>query len=233
MLCCDRSIPVPHGPLRMRRKSIGPVQIGAHASDHAHAALLCRDDTFAEQVTSLQEFAVTVELHLGRIEGQDSGNADEDDVDFGGMPIVRPLLHVHDRAVILGHVCLTHAANSLLPRQCCRVQRSQALGKRDHFYCCPEGVNVNRVIRMRGTEIMQHGARRKNGSSGCETGLQETAPVQHDGSQSNARARAGTKAPPPAAIHTRNVVENVLLPVTVNRESCATRTRPEPFPPPV
>ena len=47
---------------------------------------------------SIQEFAVAVELHFGGIEGENSGDADEDDIRFGGMPVVRPLLYVHDRA---------------------------------------------------------------------------------------------------------------------------------------
>jgi len=42
---------------------------------------------------------------------------------------------------------------------------------------------------MRGIEIMEYGARRKDGSSGCKAGLQKTAPVQHGGSQCSAGVR--------------------------------------------
>ena len=34
---------------------------------------------------------------------------------FGGVPVVGPLLDVHHRGVVLGHVGLSHAANLLLP----------------------------------------------------------------------------------------------------------------------
>src|ERR1700722_9228785 len=39
---------------------------------------------------------------------------------------------------------------------------------------------------MRDIEIMQHGARRNDGSSGCEARLKKTAPVQHGDSQCSA-----------------------------------------------
>src|ERR1700735_1432403 len=39
---------------------------------------------------------------------------------------------------------------------------------------------------MRGIEIMQYGARRNDGSAGCEAGLKKTAPVQHGDSQCSA-----------------------------------------------
>ena len=73
----------------------------------------------------LQEFSMAMELNLRGIEGKDAGDADKDDVRFGGMPVVGPLFDVHDGRIVLGHVALSHAANLLLPGLCSLVNRSQ------------------------------------------------------------------------------------------------------------
>ena len=106
---------VAHGPLGMSFEGVGPVEIGAHARDDAHATLLCGGDAFAEEVAVVKEFSVAMEFHLRGIEGEDAGDADEDDVGAGGVPVVGPLLDVHDGRIVLGHVALADAADFLLP----------------------------------------------------------------------------------------------------------------------
>ncbi len=55
---------------------------------------------------------------LERIEGENTGDADEDQVGIRGVPVVSPLLDVHHGGIMLGHVALAHAANPLLPGFC-------------------------------------------------------------------------------------------------------------------
>ena len=74
------TVAVAHGPLRMGGKRIAPVEVGAHARDHAHLALLGGGHALAEEVAAIQVFSVAVKLHLRGIEREDAGDADKDDV---------------------------------------------------------------------------------------------------------------------------------------------------------
>ena len=117
---------VAHGPLGMGLERIAPVEVGAHARDDSHIALLRGGHALAEEIAAVEEFSMAMELHLRGIEREDAGNADKDDVRLGGVPVVGPLFDVHDRGVVLGHVALSDAANLLLPRFTGRVNGSHA-----------------------------------------------------------------------------------------------------------
>ena len=71
---------VAHGPLGMGFERVAPVEVGAHAGDDAHAALFGGGDAFTEKVAVVEELSVAVERDFGGIEGEDAGDADEDDV---------------------------------------------------------------------------------------------------------------------------------------------------------
>ena len=96
---------------------------------------------------SLQEFSVAMELHLGWIEGENAGDADEDNVRFGGVPVVGPLFHVHHGGIVLGHVGLAHAANSLLPGLVRGVKWTQARRQRDELGRGPADSGVSNCFR--------------------------------------------------------------------------------------
>jgi hypothetical protein len=110
-----RTILVAHGPIGMRFERIAPVEIRTHARHHAHTTLLRRSRAFAEKVAVIEEFAVAVELYFGGIEGENSGDADKDNIHFGRVPVISPLIHVHDRGIVLGQVGLSYTSNVLLP----------------------------------------------------------------------------------------------------------------------
>ena len=119
-----------HGPLRMGFERVAPVEVGAHAGDDAHAALLRCGDAFAEEVAVVEEFSVAMERHLGGIEGEDAGDADEDNVRLGGVPVVGPLVDVHDGGVVLGEVGLADAADFFLPGNGGRIAGRKARRQR-------------------------------------------------------------------------------------------------------
>ena len=48
-------------------------------------------DAFAEEVAVVEELSVAMKGHLRGVEGEDAGDADEDDVRVGGVPVVGPL----------------------------------------------------------------------------------------------------------------------------------------------
>ena len=102
-------------PLRMRLHGVFPVEIGTHARDHVHAALLGGGAAIAEEIAVAEEFALPVERHLGLIEGQDAGDADQHGIDLEAGPVVGPLLDVEHGGVVLGHVGLADAADLPLP----------------------------------------------------------------------------------------------------------------------
>ena len=106
---------VAHGPLRMSRERVTPIQVGAHASHRAHSALFGCSHAFAKEIAPVQVLSVTMELHLRRVIRQNSGDADKDNVGLGAMPVVGPFLDVHDGGIVLCHVALTNAADPLLP----------------------------------------------------------------------------------------------------------------------
>ena len=58
------AVGVAHGPLGMGGESIGPVEVGAHAGDDAHAALFGGGCAFAKEVAAVQEFSMLMERHL-------------------------------------------------------------------------------------------------------------------------------------------------------------------------
>src|SRR5579872_3158506 len=101
----------------MSLKGIAPVQVRTHPGDDAHTALAGGGDAFAEEIATIEKFSVTVKLHLGRIEGEDPGYADENDIGASRVPIICPLFNVHHSRVVLRHVALTDPANVLLPGQ--------------------------------------------------------------------------------------------------------------------
>ncbi len=109
---------IAHGPLRMRIERLVPVEVGTHASNHAHAALFCGVAALSKEIAVTEKFAAAEVRHVGWIVGDDAGDADEDDVDLEALPVVGPLFHVQLNGVVLGHVELAHAANRLLPGFC-------------------------------------------------------------------------------------------------------------------
>ena len=116
---------VAHGPFGVGLERVSPVEVGAHARNDAHAALFGGGDALAKEVAAVEKLSLTVELHLRGIEGEDAGDAYEDDVRAGGVPVVGPLLYVHDGGVMLGHVALADAAHLLLPGEGGGVRRGQ------------------------------------------------------------------------------------------------------------
>src|SRR5215469_13065622 len=106
-------------------EGIAPIQVRTQAGDDAHAALAGGGNTFTEEVTAVEKLSVTVELDLRGIEGEDSGNTDENDVGASRMPIVCPFFNVHHGRIVLGHVALTDASNVLLPGQGGRIDRGE------------------------------------------------------------------------------------------------------------
>ena len=117
-----RAVLVAHGPLRMGRERIAPVEVGTHAGDDAHIALLGGGHALAEKVAAMQVFSVAMKLHLRGVKRQDAGDADKDNVGVGGVPVVGPLFNVHHGGVVLGHVALSDAANSSVARAGARRQ---------------------------------------------------------------------------------------------------------------
>src|SRR5215467_5958362 len=115
----------------MGSEGIAPIQVGAHAGDDAHAALAGGGDTLTEEVTAMEKPSVTVELDLRRIEGEDAGHTDENDVGAGRVPIICPFFNVHYGRIVLCHVALTDAANLLLPGQGGRIDWSQPRWQRN------------------------------------------------------------------------------------------------------
>jgi hypothetical protein len=120
-----RAIFVAHGPLRVRSKRIAPAKVRAHARHHAHAALFGRGRTLAEEVAAVQKLSMAMELHFRGVKRQDASHANVDNVRAAAMPIVGPLLDVHHRRVVLGHVALAYAPNPLLPGLCSWIHESQ------------------------------------------------------------------------------------------------------------
>ena len=88
----DRTIQVAHCPLRMGLECISPVEVGAHARDNSHIALLRGGYALSEEVAALQEFAMAMELNLRGIEGKDAGDADKDNVQLRRCASSRPTL---------------------------------------------------------------------------------------------------------------------------------------------
>src|SRR5258708_26944201 len=99
-------------------EGVGTVEVGAHAGNNAHASFFGCGEALPEEISVVKKFPVSMELHLGGIEGEDAGDADEAHVGAGGVPVVSPFLDVHDDGVMLGHVALADTANLLLPRLC-------------------------------------------------------------------------------------------------------------------
>ena len=117
----------------MGLERVAPVQVGTHAGDHAHVALLCSSHALAEEVAAIEEFSMAMKLDLRGIEREDAGHADKDDVRAGGMPVVGPLFDVHHRGVVLGHVALSDAANLLLPRLGAQINRQPDVSEVDEL----------------------------------------------------------------------------------------------------
>jgi len=95
---------------------ITPVEVRAHAGDDAHVPFLSGGHTLTEEVAVIEEFSMAVELNLGGIEREDSGDADKYNVRFGRMPVIGPSFDVHHGRVVLGHVALSDSSDLLLPR---------------------------------------------------------------------------------------------------------------------
>ena len=77
-------------PLGVRLHGVLPVEVGAHARDHVHAALLGGGAAVAEEIAVAEEFALPVERHLGLIERQDAGDAHHARHRSSGWPSSRP-----------------------------------------------------------------------------------------------------------------------------------------------
>jgi hypothetical protein len=91
-------------PLRMGLHGVFPIEVGTHARDHVHAALLGGGAALAEEIAVAQELALAVERHLGLVERQYSGDAHHHGVHLQAGPVVRPLLDVQHDGVVLGHI---------------------------------------------------------------------------------------------------------------------------------
>ena len=162
----------------MSGESVGPVEIGAHAGDAAQTALFGGSHAFAEEVAIVEESAVAMERDRRGVEGEDAGDADEDDLRLSGVPVVGPLFDVHDGGVVLGHVALAHAPDALLPGQRAGIKGGQARGERDEVRgqrgrlggcACGEGIER--------AEACRKGQR----SGAC---LEEGAAIEHEGIRS-------------------------------------------------
>jgi hypothetical protein len=81
----------------------------------ADLAFLCRLTAIAEEIAVAKKLAAAVEGDLSGIEGDNSGNADEDGVDLEALPVIGPPFDVECNGVVLGEVQLTDAARLLLP----------------------------------------------------------------------------------------------------------------------
>ena len=81
--------------------------------------------------------AFPVERHLGLVERQDAGDADQHGVDLQAGPVVGPLLDVEDRGVVLGHVELPDAPHLSRPRN--NLHRVRVRGARRRDGVCESG----------------------------------------------------------------------------------------------
>src|SRR5690349_5079008 len=117
----------------MGLKGIAPIQVRTHAGYDAHTAFAGGGDTFAEEVTAIKKLSVPVELNFGRVEGEDPGYADENDIRAGRVPIVCPFFNIHHDRIVLGHVALSDAANLLLPGQSRWIDGRQPGWQRNEF----------------------------------------------------------------------------------------------------
>ena len=79
-------------PLGMGLDGVFPVEVGTHAGDDVHAALLGGGAAFAEEVAVAEKLAFAVKRDLGLVERQDAGDADQHGVHFEAGPVVGPLL---------------------------------------------------------------------------------------------------------------------------------------------
>ena len=111
---------------------------------------------------------------FGRVERKNAGDTDKYDVRLRGMPVVIPLLDVHNRGVVLGHITLPHPPNLLLPLLGGRVNRGHTWWERDEVGCRTGGNSFRR--KRRGSEERTEGARHWNGGT---SGLKKFAAVQH------------------------------------------------------
>src|SRR5262249_41656692 len=102
-------------PLGVRLYRVFPVEVGAHARDDMHAALLGRGATLAEEIARPEELALAMKGHLGLIERQNSRDAYHHCVDLQAGPVAGPLLAVEARRIVLGHVGLAEAPDRPLP----------------------------------------------------------------------------------------------------------------------
>ncbi len=177
----------------MRREGVAPVEVGAHARDHAHAALLCGGRALAEEIAIVEEFSVAMKRHLRGIEREDAGDADKDDVDFARVPVVGPLFHVHHRGVVLGHVGLAHATDVFLPRFGGGIDRPEPIRQRDKN--AGRAVLIGaRFLRREdgGIKSSNRRSERQRRSPGGDSSLQKISPAQH-GESVQGRERSRTE----------------------------------------
>ncbi len=104
-------------PLRVRADGFFPIEVRAHASDDAQAAFLRGAAAVAEEVPVAEILSLLVEGHFGLVEGQDSGDADEHDVDLQACPVVGPCFDIERDGIVLGHVQLPDATDLPRPRK--------------------------------------------------------------------------------------------------------------------
>jgi hypothetical protein len=117
----------------VRLQRIAPVQVRTHARHHAHASFLRRRYALAKEIAPVQIFPMTMKLHLRWIKREYARDANEDDIRLGTMPIIRPLVDVHHGGIVFRHVALADAANLLLPRLACRIQRRHTRWQRNQL----------------------------------------------------------------------------------------------------
>ena len=170
------SVLVAHGPLGMRLERVAPVQIGAHAGNHVHVALLRGANALAEEIAAIEIFPMAMERNLRGIESENPSHADEDDLRAGGVPVVGPLLDVHDGGIVLGHVALAYTTDLLLPGLGSGVERRQARGKRHQAEvrggCCDMDIGSRCQSGLKGVERSCERKRRGGG-------LEEVAAIDH------------------------------------------------------
>ena len=109
------ALPIALEPLGVGLDRVFPIEVGTHARHHVDATLLRRRAAIAEEIAIAEKFALAVERHLGLVECQNSGDADHHGIHFEAGPVIGPLFDIEHRRVMLGHIGLADAADSMLP----------------------------------------------------------------------------------------------------------------------
>src|SRR5580698_5721463 len=163
----------------MSLERIAPVKVGTHACNDSHAAFFRSGGALAKEIPIVEELSVSMERHLRRIKRKNAGHANKDEVGPGGVPVVSPLLNVHDGRIVLCHVALANAANLLLPGLGRRIKRSKTRRQRDELRCGAACRNSSDFL-CRESGDREGVERGRQWKSNCAS-LKEGAAIQHCG----------------------------------------------------